>query len=109
MSSDHRYGRIISFFFHLIDQTLLYRWLYLNVFECIQWWPIINVVALIYGYSYLISLEIVVGYWKLRTKRNPGQFKCVLEKTDSTYPLRDSIYESGKLSGCISPGLLDRV
>ena len=31
-------------------------------------------------YSYLISLEIVAGYRKLRSSRNPGQFKCVLKK-----------------------------
>ena len=30
-------------------------------------WPVINLVSLIHGYSYLISIEIVVGYRKLRS------------------------------------------
>ena len=32
----------------------------------VYWWPVINLVTLIHDYSYLISLEIVVAYRKLR-------------------------------------------
>ena len=39
-----------------------------------------NLVTLIQRYSYLISLEIVVGYRIVRSSRNPGQFNCVLKK-----------------------------
>ena len=49
-----------------------------------------NLVTFIHGYSYLISLEIVLGYRKLRISRNPGQIKCVLEKPDFTYPSQNS-------------------
>ena len=31
------------------------------------WWPVINLVSLIHGYSYLILIEIVVAYRKLRS------------------------------------------
>ena len=41
------------------------------IFEGIQWRPVINLVTLIYGYSYLISLEFVVGYREPRISRNP--------------------------------------
>ena len=82
MSSDHRDGRAIRFFFHFNNQTSLYRSIKLQsnftplkhevnnrcfIFEGIQRWPVINLVSLIHGYSYLISLEIVVGYRKLRS------------------------------------------
>ena len=95
MSSDHRDGRTMSFFFHLNNETSLYLFKHeVNkrdfIFECIWRWPITNLVTLIYGYSYLISLETDVGYRKLRSSRNPGQFKCVLEKPDITYPSRNS-------------------
>ena len=56
------------------------------VFEGIRWRPVINVFTLIYRYSYLISFETVVGYRKVGILRNPGLFKCVLEKPDITYP-----------------------
>ena len=51
-------------------------------FIIIIWrWPVINLITLVNGYSFLISLEIDVSYRKLRLSRNPDQFKCVLEKT----------------------------
>ena len=87
MSSGHREGRTINFFFHLINQTSLYCWLYFNMrwtnkifFEGIWRWPVINIVNLIHEYPYLISLETAVGYTNLQRSRNPGQFRCVLEK-----------------------------
>ena len=49
-----------------------------------------NLVTLIHGYSYLISLKITVGYRKERSSRNPGQFKFVLEKPGITYSSRNS-------------------
>ena len=36
------------------------------VFQGIWRWPGITLVTLIHGYSSLISLEIVVGYWNLK-------------------------------------------
>ena len=50
------------------------------IFEYIRRWPVIDLVTLTHGYSYLISLEIVVGDWELKSSTNRGQFKCVLEK-----------------------------
>ena len=51
-----------------------------------------NLVILIHGYSNLISLESVVGYWK------PGSFQETqvnlngsLEKPDITYPSWNSL------------------
>ena len=99
MSSDHRDGSAIWFFFHLNNQTLLHYWLYWNMrgtysffleyidsdikfdknkynqklphfYVMTKWYsalPCQNLVTLIHGYSQLISLEIVVGYWKLRS------------------------------------------
>ena len=43
------------------------------IFKGIRGWPVINLVTLIHGYSYLISLEIVVGDRKVKSSRNPGQ------------------------------------
>ena len=37
------------------------------IFQAIQRWLVINLDPLIYGYSYLISLETVVSYWMLRS------------------------------------------
>ena len=62
------------------------------IFEGIWRWPLLNLATLIHGYSYLISLKIVVGYSKLRSLMNPGQFKCVLEKPDIMYPSQNSEY-----------------
>ena len=67
------------------------------IFEGIWRWPIINLATLIHGYSYFISLKIVVGYRKLRSLMNPGQFKCVLEKPDITYPLQKHGISNAKL------------
>ena len=98
MSSDHRDGGKIRFFFHLNNQTSLYRWLYQNMrktnvvfFESIRWWSVINLVTLIHGYSYLISLEIDVGYRKLIIfQGTQANLIVLLEKLDVNYPLRNS-------------------
>ena len=90
MSSEHRNGRTISFFFHLNN---LFKHVVNKrdfIFEVIWWWPVINLVTLIHGYSNLISLGTAVGYKKVRSSRNPIQFKCVLEKPDITYSSRNS-------------------
>ena len=54
-----------------------------QVFGVAIWrWNVINLVTLILGYSYLISLEIVVGYRKLRSfKETPCQFKSAARET----------------------------
>ena len=62
------------------------------IIKSIWWWPVINLATLIHAYSYLVSLKIIVGYRKLRSLMNPGQFKCVLEKPDIMYPLQNSKY-----------------
>ena len=36
------------------------------IFEAIRWWPVINLVTVIHGYSYLVLLEFVVVFKKLR-------------------------------------------
>ena len=52
------------------------------VFEGIRRWPVINLVTLIYRYSYLVSLEVVVGYRKLISfKGTLDQFKCITIET----------------------------
>ena len=64
------------------------RWLYLNMrwtnqilfFKGIWRWPLINLVILIHGYSYSISLEITVGYGNLRSSRNTDQFNVFYRK-----------------------------
>ena len=64
-------------------------------FEVIRQWPVINLVNLIQGYLYLISLETVIGYRKRRgfqgTQVNLG---VLLEKPVITYPSRNSYTES---------------
>ena len=72
MPLDHRDGRTIRLFFQLDNKTLLYRWLSETwkrgfIFEGIRRWCFTNVATSIHGYSYLISLDIVVGYRKLRS------------------------------------------
>ena len=80
MSSGHRDGR-----------ATIFPWIYLNIskrsfiFEGIRWCPDINLVTLVHRYSYLNSLEIVAGYRKIRSSRNPDQFRCVLEKPGIRY------------------------
>ena len=71
----------LRFFFHLNNQISLYLWLY---------WNILNLVKLIHGYSYLISLEIAVEYRKLRgSQETQTNLSILLEKTDITYPSRN--------------------
>ena len=48
-------------------------------FEGLWRWPVINIVMLIHGKSYLVSLEIVVDFKKLRS------FQLLVEKPDITY------------------------
>ena len=51
---------------------------------------LINLVNLIHGYSYFISLEIVVGYKKLRSLQGTKVNLIVLmEKPDIRYPSRN--------------------
>ena len=85
------------FFFHLSNKLrsnfiLNQRWtsevLFLKVFD--GRWPIINLDTLIHEHLYLISLETVVGFRKIRDSRNPVQYKCVLKKPDITYSSRNS-------------------
>ena len=57
----------------------------------IWWWNVINLATLILGYSYLISLENVVGYRKLRSfKETQVSLRVLLQKPDVTYPLQNS-------------------
>ena len=45
----------------------------------------INLVTLIHGYSQVISLEIIVGYWKLRSfQETQVNLNGLLEKPDIT-------------------------
>ena len=73
------------------------------IFEGIRWRPVINFVTLIYKYSYLISLEIVLGYRKVRISSNPGQFKYVPEKPDITYPSCEDLGPCWKYSISVRP------
>ena len=50
-----------------------------------------NFVTLIQNYSYLVSLESVVGHRKLRTfEENQFNLSVLLEKLDITYSSRNS-------------------
>ena len=75
ISSNQRDESTKEFFFQLSNQILLHLWLCWNirwtheVFQGIRRWHVIKLVTLIHGHSYLIVLEIVVGYWKLRSFR----------------------------------------
>ena len=81
MSSDHRDGSTIRVFFQLNNQTLI---LFFKVFGGFQG---TNLSTLIDGYSNLISLEIVVGYWKLKSfQDNQVNSNGLPEKPDITYP-----------------------
>ena len=56
------------------------------IFEAIQRWPVTNLVTLIQGYSYLVSLEIVVGFRKLRSFQEAQvNLSVILDKPDITY------------------------
>ena len=56
------------------------------IFEAIQRWPVPNLVTLIQGYSYLVSLEIVVGFRKLRSFQEAQvNLSVILDKPDITY------------------------
>ena len=61
------------------------------IFEGIRQWPVINLVTLILRYSYLVSLEIIVGYRKLRSFQGTQvNLSVLLEELDTTYPLPNS-------------------
>ena len=54
-------------------------------------WPVINLVTLIDGYSHLISFEIFVGYWELRSfQETLINLNGSLENPDIMHPLRNS-------------------
>ena len=57
----------------------------------IRRWNLINLVTLILGYSYLISLETVVGYRKQKCfKETQVNLGVLLEKPDVTFPSQNS-------------------
>ena len=56
-------------------------------FQGICRWPVINFVTLIHGYSHLISLEFVAGYWKF--SRNLDQFKWVTKEARYHVPIAE--------------------
>ena len=61
------------------------------VFQGIRRWPGINLVTLNQEHFYLISLETVVGYWKLRSFQEIlVNLNGLLEKLDVKYPSQDS-------------------
>ena len=63
------------------------------IFQCIWWWPVINLFTLIHGYSHLISREFVVSFTELRSF--PGiqvNLYGLLEKLDVMYPSRNLQY-----------------
>ena len=91
MSSDHRDRRSIRFhfasminFYSIVGsvETLGERGF---IFEGIQRWPVINLVTLIHGYSYLISLKLLRSF-----QRTQVSLSMLLEKPDITYPSRNT-------------------
>ena len=91
ISSDHRDGGTIRFFSHLKNQTSLYRWPYWNMIWTneVLFWRYLAVACHKLRYSYLISVEIVVGYRKLRgSQGTQTNLIVLLEKPDITYPSR---------------------
>ena len=57
------------------------------IFQGVWRWPVINLVTLIDGYSHLISLEIVVGYWELRSfQETLVNLNGLLENPDIMHP-----------------------
>ena len=62
-----------------------------KVFQGIQSWPTIKLVTLIHGHSYLMLLEIFLGYWKLRSFQvTQVNLHRLLEKPDIMYPSQNS-------------------
>ena len=60
------------------------------VFQGIRW-TVIKLVTLSQGHSYLISLENVVGYWKLRRfQETQVNLNGLLEKPNVMYQSRKS-------------------
>ena len=56
-------------------------------FKGIRWWLVITLATLIHEYSYLILLEIIVGYRKLiRFLGTQVNLSVLLEKPHITYP-----------------------
>ena len=56
-------------------------------------WPVINLVTLIHGYLFLILLEIVIGYLKLRSfQQTQVDLSVLQEKPYITSPSRNSSY-----------------
>ena len=56
------------------------------IFEVIRWWPVINLVTVIHGYSYLVLLEFVVVFKKLRRfQGTQANLSVLLEKPGITY------------------------
>ena len=61
------------------------------IFQGIRRWPVINLVTLVDRYSRLISVEIAVGNWKLRSfQETQVSLNGLHEKPDITYPSRNS-------------------
>ena len=50
---------------------------------------IINLVSLIHGYSQLISLEVVVVYWKLSFQETQANSNRLLEQSDVKLPIAE--------------------
>ena len=61
-----------------------------EIFQSIRWWPVIKLVTLIHEHSYLILLEILVSYWKIRIFQETQV--NLLEKPDIMYPSQNFKY-----------------
>ena len=89
MSSDHRDGGTIRFFFHLKNQTSLYCWLYWKMIWTneVLFWRYLAVAChkLSHSNSQVFILDSTWNCCRLkeakRFTRNPGQFKCVTRET----------------------------
>ena len=89
MTLDKREGTTVRFFFHLDNQTSLYRWLYWNM----RWTNEVLFLkvfggGLPYTCHYNSRVFILDFNWNCcrlqeakKFSRNPGQFKCVTRKT----------------------------
>ena len=75
-----------------------------SLFEGMPRWPVINLVTLIHGYSYLISLKIVVGYRKLRNFHGTQVNLSVLLEKEISRNHRGTLNTESQEASCgISP------
>ena len=83
MSSDHNDGSTNFTSSLALLKHEVNTWYF--IFQGIWWWPIINLVTFIHGYS----LEVVIGYWKVSFQETQANLNRLHGKPDVKYPSRN--------------------